>query len=92
MQTWLWQSLATLHAFQAPQPAHDPPQSIPVSEPFFTPSEQLGFWHTLLVQTPLRQSPPFAHPWPAGQSPQLGPPQSVPVSLPFFTPSEQVGT
>src|SRR5262249_46714468 len=57
-------------------------QSTPVSDPFLTPSEQLGFWQTLPVQTPLMQLPPFAQPWPAGQSAQLGP-QSRPVLLPI---------
>src|SRR5260221_533662 len=56
---------------QSPLPVHlpplphfphaHPPQSTSVSMPFFTPSEQVGAWHTPFVQTPLAQSLPLVH-------------------------------
>jgi hypothetical protein len=76
-----------------------PPQSVPVSEPFFTPSEQVGAGgvaHSFeALQKPEVQSELAAHPTPSAQVRpsvrQSGPPQSTPVSLPFFTPSVHVG-
>ena len=68
-----------------------PPQSVPVSKPFFSMSLQLGAWHAFVVQTPLAQSlaPPQA--WLVAQRGQVVvPPQSVSLSPPFFTASEQV--
>jgi hypothetical protein len=74
---------------QLPQLA--PPQSMPVSVPFFTPSEQRGTWHTPPVHTPLVQSPANAQVTPLAHGEQLPPPQSTPVSVPFFTPSVHTG-
>lgn len=68
-----------------------PPQSMSLSLPFFTPSVQIGAWHTLLVHTPLTQSELPVHALPAEHLPQPPPPQSTSVSLPFLTPSVQIG-
>ena len=69
----------------------DPPQSTSVSEPFLTPSPQLGAWHRLPVHTPVTQSLPPAQPSPTSQASGQDPPQSVSVSVPLRTPSLQVG-
>jgi hypothetical protein len=68
LQTPLAQSLAIVHPPPVPQRAHVevPPQSVPDSSPFLTPSVQLGAWHAFIVQTPLTQSPPPVHPLPVG--------------------------
>jgi len=72
--------------------AFAPPQSTPVSTPFFTLSVQEGAAHSPAVHTPLAQSEPVPHPWLVPQRAQvLAPPQSTPVSRPFFTPSVQLG-
>jgi hypothetical protein len=72
--------------------AQAPPQSVSLSVPFFTPSEQLGDAHAWPVHTPLAQSPLTAQPSPVGQRAQLlAPPQSTPVSRPFSTRSVQLG-
>jgi hypothetical protein len=43
VQTPLWQSLACVQIFPSPHfDAHDPPQSLSVSVPFFVLSEQVG--------------------------------------------------
>src|SRR5437773_997385 len=42
-----------------------PPQSIPVSPPFWTLSVQADAWHLLFVQTPLKQSALTVQPWPS---------------------------
>jgi hypothetical protein len=66
-----------------------PPQSVPVSVPFFAPSlqdsaSQKPSVHTLVVQSEgARQRSPALQ---RGQEP----PQSVPVSVPFFTLSVHV--
>jgi hypothetical protein len=74
------------------QVAQTPPQSTPVSLPFFVPSVHVGALQTALTQTPLAQSScavqgaSVAHFWA-----HVGPPQSTPTSSPFFCPSVHVG-
>ncbi|CAM2194900.1 protein of unknown function [Paraburkholderia kururiensis] len=46
------QSVDTRQALPALQAPHAPPQSTPVSEPFFTPSVQVAAWHVPEVHTP----------------------------------------
>jgi hypothetical protein len=91
VHTSLAQSLPLTQPWPGPHRAHVlPPQSVPVSLPFFTPSVQLGATHLFAVHTWLEQSELPLQPCPV---PQVGhdPPQSVPVSEPFFTVSVQVG-
>jgi hypothetical protein len=93
-QTPLWQSLPAAHVLPSTHlPQDAPPQSVSVSLPFFTPSEQLDDWHLSgePEQTPLWQSPATAHVAPAAHLPQEAPPQSMSVSTPFLTPSAHVG-
>jgi hypothetical protein len=89
------QSPAAPHFLPSPHfrvAAQDPPQSVSLSVPFFTPSEQLGAEQAWFVHTPLVQSRGAAHPSPGWQREQLvAPPQSTPVSKPFFTRSLQLG-
>src|SRR5262245_3265565 len=40
---------------------HEPPQSMSVSVPFFTPSTQVGAWQMFPVHTPLGHIPPATH-------------------------------
>lgn len=52
--TRLTQSLATTQVLVAAQVGHTPPpQSMSVSLPFLTTSEQLGSWQMLAMHTPL---------------------------------------
>jgi hypothetical protein len=51
----------------AAQPGHEPPQSTPVSVPFFCESVQDAAWHTLLVQIFVAQSVATVQPPPAAQ-------------------------
>jgi hypothetical protein len=67
-----------------------PPQSTPVSLPFFAPSLQVGVWHVSPLQTDELQSWGCAQCSPGSQGPQL-PPQSMSVSVPFLAPSVQLG-
>jgi hypothetical protein len=81
----------TLQATPALQPGQLPPQSAPVSLPFFTKSEQVGAWQRPFWQTELPQSvaPPQILPEPqSGQDP----PQSTSLSFPFFTESAHDST
>jgi hypothetical protein len=56
------QSAGTVQAPPVAQPGHiPPPQSWPVSLPFFTLSLHVGAWQTLPVQTPLGQFAPVTH-------------------------------
>ena len=62
----LWQSAATEHALvSAHFAAQEPPQSMSVSLPFFTPSAHEGTAHRLPVQTPLTQSTGARQPVPS---------------------------
>jgi hypothetical protein len=70
----------------APQGVHVPPQSIPVSVPFCTPSVQLALRHVPAAHAPLAQSLAAVQRLPGGQGLHV-PPQSTSVSLPFFTAS-----
>ena len=67
----------------------EPPQSLPVSCPFWTPSLQLGALHPAYQQTPLSQSVPLLQGELSGHA-LHPPPQSLAVSLPFRMPSSQV--
>jgi hypothetical protein len=84
------QSLAAVHG---PPSAHfehvGPPQSTPVSAPFFTPSMHVGARQVFAVHTPLWQSVGTPHGELLGHLPQSGPPQSTAVSLPSFIESLQ---
>ncbi|KYF93038.1 hypothetical protein BE17_08080 [Sorangium cellulosum] len=81
----------------SPTPAYShameqsPPQSTPVSLPFFVPSRHDGAWHVLLRHTSLEQSAWTAQRAPSPQGFASGPPQSTPVSEPFARPSRVVG-
>src|SRR5687767_8294849 len=66
-----------------------PPQSVSVSEPFFSPSLHEAP-HTLFVHTPLTQSEPIPQARPLAHLPHA-PPQSTSLSVPFLTMSMQVG-
>jgi hypothetical protein len=87
------QGIPRAHRGQVPPP----PQSTPVSTPFFTLSVQLG-WQTPCMHTPPTQSPVFEHFWPGpqpgqgAQPPSQGVllPQSTSVSAPFKMPSMHV--
>jgi hypothetical protein len=83
----LAQSDAPLHVLPTAHGEQLPPQSIADSVPFLKPSVQLGAAHTRLVQTPLAQSAPVAHPLPLAHAGHVPPPQSTPVSAPFLMPS-----
>jgi hypothetical protein len=66
----LEQSLGARHFLALAQGPHvPPPQSTSVSAPFATVSIQVAVWHTLAVQTPLRQSAAATHRSPEAQSP-----------------------
>ncbi len=85
VQVLATQSRARLHirkSSQRGQPAESgPPQSTSVSEPFMTPSVQVGAWHSPPVQLPDVQSLPTAHiSVTAQRSVQVAPPQSTSVS------------
>jgi len=87
------QSPSTLHTRPGAQPGQvPPPQSVSVSPPFRTPSEQLADWQTFDWQLPLWQSAPVLHPCPSEQGPHVAPPQFRPVSSPLRTASLQLGT
>jgi hypothetical protein len=91
LQTPLWQSEPDAHVAPEPQAVQPPPQSVSVSAPFRTRSEQLGTWHFPTVQTRLVQlvaSTPQLIPLPHGG--HTPPPQSVSVSSPSMTPFEQL--
>jgi hypothetical protein len=68
------------------------PQSMPISPPFFMPSEHVGAWQMPAQQTALVQSDALMHPSPTGHRGHDGAPQSVPVSVSLNTPSKQLGT
>src|SRR3954470_11600026 len=89
----LWQSPPTKQFWAVAQsfPGQTAPQSTSLSVPFFTPSVQLGAWHTLPVHTPLEQSLPMVQARPVAHLVTHEPPQSTSVSVPFFAPSVQVG-
>jgi hypothetical protein len=73
------------------QPGHEPPQSAPVSLPFFTKSEHVGVWQRPFLHTPLVQSEAPMQILPALHDGHE-PPQSASVSVPFLTVSLQVAT
>src|SRR5689334_1845720 len=81
----LWQSFATLQCLPLAHLPQSPPQSVSVSLPFLTRSEQLGVWQMFETQTPLAQSLAPPHTCPAAHLFGQPPPQSVSVSPPFFT-------
>jgi hypothetical protein len=85
------QSLPPAQPWPAPQVGQvPPPQSMPVSEPFWNMSVQLGATQRLPEQTRLVQSLATLQPWPLAQVGQVPPPQSTPVSEPFWIMSMQV--
>ena len=71
------------------QPAQDPPQSMAVSSPFWTPSPQVAARQMASPQTRLSQSAGPTQAKSTGQGTQ-SPPQSRSVSVPFCTPSSQL--
>jgi len=70
---------------------HEPPQSVSVSEPFFTPSPQPGVAHAPLEQSADVQSPPVRHDLPLAHAGHVPPPQLTSVSAPFLALSVHVG-
>jgi hypothetical protein len=90
-QTPLWQSPGTAHVFPVPHLPHAaPPQSMALSVPFLTRSEQLGVWQMFDTHTPLLQSFGPTHVLPSRHLFGQLPPQSTSVSAPFFTMSVQL--
>jgi len=82
------------HRFSEPHVA--PPQSMPTSSPFLTPSSQLAGAQTSspstdVSQLPEEQSEFTAQGSPSGHETQF-PPQSIAVSAPFCSPSVQVAS
>jgi hypothetical protein len=67
-----------------------PPQSMSVSSPFLTTSEQVGIWQREPAQTPLLQSIAVPQALPAAQVAPQTPPQSMSDSVRFSTPSRHV--
>jgi hypothetical protein len=59
----------------------EPPQSIPVSVPFFLPSVQVGLAQSPELHTWLAQSASTAHAMPSAHFEAQEPPQSIPVSF-----------
>jgi hypothetical protein len=63
---------------------HEPPQSTPVSSPFFTLSVHEGATQMSIAEhEPLVQSVPILHAAPTPHGGHMPPPQSAPVSAPF---------
>jgi hypothetical protein len=93
LQTALAQSPGALHRWPGAQRAGHaaPPQSIPVSSWFETPSAQVAGWHTLPAQRLLLQSVFAAQPPASGHGAHAAPPQSVSVSVPLRRPSLHPG-
>jgi hypothetical protein len=87
------QPLPSPHFLFVGDAAQEPPQSVPVSVPFFTPSLQVGAAQAPLAHTPLAQLAPapvpLPHIFPFAQGGH-DPPQSTSVSVLFFTPSAQL--
>ena len=99
LQLPLLQSVPSVHAVPSAQVSPSasqvvPPQSVPVSFPFITPSVHVGTWQTFgaPLQTPLLQSPPLSHICKSWQVAPHDPPQSTSVSFPSWTPSVQLAT
>jgi hypothetical protein len=94
LQTPLAQSLEAVQPIPGGHPGQvPPPQSAPVSLPFFTPSMQVGAWQVpgVPLQTLSWQSLPALHFLPSPHRAQVSlPPQSTSVSLPSRTPSAQL--
>src|SRR3569623_552736 len=86
------QPLPSPHFLFVGDAAQEPPQSVPVSVPFFTPSLQVGAAQAPLAHPPLAQMAPapvpLPHIFPFAQGGH-DPPQSTSVSEQFFTKSEQ---
>src|SRR5690349_19791664 len=87
---------ATTPSPQTMQAERGPPQSVPVSLWFLTPSVQVARMQVVLQVSVLTVLPsshcsvPATMPSPQTMQAEQGPPQSVPVSLWFLTPSVQV--
>src|SRR5215471_9069077 len=60
VQTWPWQSVPTTQPFPLAQAGQEPPQSMSVSLPSFTPLAHVEAFR----QTPLMQLNPAAQVWP----------------------------
>jgi hypothetical protein len=92
VHTELTQSPAVVQAWPLSQrlQLEVPPQSTPLSLPFFTTSVQLGCWQTLLTHTCVLQSVPELHCWPGVHFVAQEPPQSTALSFWFLTPSIQL--
>jgi hypothetical protein len=93
VHTAVEQSIPPVHAAPGGQPGQPPPpQSVSVSNPFFTKSVQSGAWHSPIEQTALAQSLDPAQVSPVSHREQVpAPPQSVSVSRPLCTSSVHVG-
>jgi hypothetical protein len=64
---WLWQSEPPAQFLPLMQGGHvPPPQSTSVSDPFLTPSEQVGWTQTPPAQAPVQHWPGSEHDPPAG--------------------------
>jgi hypothetical protein len=97
-QTPLTQSSPPPHPWPSmhrlPMATHGPPQSMPVSVSFLTPSMQLGgaqMRGEAAGHEPLMQSELPRHCLPLPQTGQEAPPQSMSVSVPLRIPSVQLG-
>ena len=93
LHTPLVQSDALPHGTPAQQRAHFPPQSMWVSSPLSTPSEQDAAEHVNVAQshTEDTQSCVVPHLDPAKQPAAQLPPQSTSASSPLWTPSKHEG-
>src|SRR5450755_4698122 len=90
VHTELAQSVAAVQPRPVAQPAQPPPQSTPVSVPFFVKSAQVAAAQLICMQTWLWQSWPLAQLLPVAQPGQLAPPQSMSDSSWFKSESEQL--
>jgi hypothetical protein len=90
-QDLLRQSAPVLQALPTPQTGQPAPQSVSVSAPLVTPSEQLGAWQMPETHTPLWQSLAEKQLARSAHFVAQTPPQSTSDSVAFRTRSEQEG-
>src|SRR5262245_26718479 len=72
-------------------PGHAPPQSMPISAPFVTPSLHVGTVQMPASQMSLEQSDEARQVSPGKHLGHAAPPQSTSVSVPFCAPSPHEG-